>query len=59
MVVLDQFIKSKQSLNYNEYIEIIYDSMFKPYTLKWSSNKSVDIPNLYKFCFDILIHNER
>ena len=46
-------MQSQKTLEYDDYIKVLYNILFDPHAIKLKTGKEVSIPSLYKFCFDV------
>ena len=53
MNYLEGHIKSVSMFDFTAYIEILFTALVQPISVKVASGQTIQVPGLFKFCFDI------
>lgn len=53
MNFLESHVKSVNMFDFTAYIDILFNALIQPISIKISSGQTIVVPGLFKFCFDI------
>ena len=53
MARVDDYLKDRNTFDFMVYLQMLWSILIEKETFKIDQNKSIEIPGLFRFCFDI------